>query len=240
MNGVSPKAESVPNSEDVMENSFQSLLNEAVRFHGHLCGGQVLGVRMAIAGLREIGISDPRGKEGRDLVLFFEIDRCIADAIITVTGRTPGKRSVRMMDYGKMAATFTETQSGRSVRISLKPDSNEKIKRLAQTYTSMKEVRQPEFMAMTEIAEADLFNIQKVFVQMRPQDLPGEPMDIVICRQCGETVRDMRHVNLGGRLLCKPCAQGKSYYTLKENALPEPELEGCIEPERKPNESSGH
>ncbi|MEN6440106.1 MAG: FmdE family protein [Syntrophobacter sp.] len=209
-----------------MNTDFQNLLDEAVRFHGHLCGGQVLGVRMAIAGLRELGIKDPRGQEGRDLVLFFEIDRCIADAIISVTGRTPGKRSVRMMDYGKLAATFTETRSGRAVRVSVKPDSTEKIKRLAQTYIPQKEVQQPDLMAMITIAEEDLLNIQNVVVPMRPQDLPGEPLDMVVCQQCGETVKDMRHVILGGKLLCKPCAQGKDYYTVLNYSPPEAALDG--------------
>jgi len=96
--------------------AFNRHLDNAVKFHGHLCGGQVVGVRMAMAGLRELGIENPRSSEGRDLVIFIEIDRCAADAIISVTGRTPGKRSIKIMDYGKMAATFVDTGTGKAVR----------------------------------------------------------------------------------------------------------------------------
>ena len=97
---------------------FQDVLDEAARLHGHLCEGLVLGVRMAIAGLDELGIKDPKSREGKDLVIFVEIDRCPVDGIIAVTGRTPGKRSIKMMDYGKIAATFVDARCGRGVRVS--------------------------------------------------------------------------------------------------------------------------
>ncbi len=223
-----------------MNDGLEKLLNEAVKFHGHLCGGQILGVRMAIAGLRELGIKDPRGQEGRDLVLFFEIDRCIADAIITVTGRTPGKRSVKMMDYGKMAATFVETSSGRAVRVSVKPDSTEKIRHLAQTLVLQDNNQKPDLMAMMSIAEEDLLNIRRVVVPIRPQDLPGEPLGMVVCQKCGESVKDMRHVILGGKQLCKPCAQGKDYYIPLDDPLPDRRPEGYREPGRKFNDSAVH
>ena len=220
--------------------NFQKLLDEAVRFHGHLCGGQVLGVRMAMAGLRELEIEDSRGKEGRDLVIFVEIDRCATDAIIAVTGRTPGKRSIKMMDYGKMAATFVDTRSGRAVRVSVRADSSERIQRIAQASMPQKGEKQATLAALMAISEKYLLRIQKVSVRMRPQDLPGEPLETVVCRKCGETVKDMRQVILDGEVLCKPCAQGSDYYTVHEDSLPAPGLEGFIEPERKHYEPAVH
>ncbi|MCE5335847.1 MAG: FmdE family protein [Desulfobacteraceae bacterium] len=197
-----------------MEASFQSLLNEAVKFHGHLCGGQIIGVRMAMAGLRELGISEPKSEQGRDLVIFMEIDRCAADAIISVTGRTPGKRSIKMMDYGKMAATFVDTSSGRSVRVSVRADSEERVKRMAQHLFPQDDEAKAQLDAMACIAEEDLFRIRRVHVAMRPEDLPGVPLDTAVCERCGEMVRDRRQVCLNGSVLCKPCAQGRDYYTL--------------------------
>ena len=85
---------------------FDSLLEESVKVHGHLCAGQVLGVRMSMLGLREIGISDPKGADRKSLIVFVEMDRCATDAVQSVTGCSLGKRSMKFMDYGKMAATF--------------------------------------------------------------------------------------------------------------------------------------
>ncbi|MBI2544417.1 MAG: formylmethanofuran dehydrogenase subunit E family protein, partial [Candidatus Rokubacteria bacterium] len=84
---------------------FGELLREAVAFHGHLCPGQVLGVRMAMAGCRALGVAEPKGM-GKNLVVFVEIDRCATDAIQAVTGCSLGKRTLKHVDYGKMAATF--------------------------------------------------------------------------------------------------------------------------------------
>jgi formylmethanofuran dehydrogenase subunit E len=196
---------------------FQKLLAEAVRFHGHLCGGQILGVRMAMAGLRALAIKDSRGEEGRDLVIFVEIDRCVTDAIISVTGRTPGKRSIKMMDYGKVAATFVETRTGRAVRVSVRGDSGARIKEIAKTFRSRHDEKHADLEALKSITEGDLLRIEKVRVELRPEDLPGESLGEVKCQACGEMVRDMREVTLEGKVLCKPCArEGSNYYTVNQ------------------------
>ncbi len=196
-----------------MSDDFKNLLHEAVRFHGHLCGGQVIGVRMAMAGLRELDIKEPRGSEGRDLVIFVETDRCVVDAIIAVTGRTPGKRSIKMMDYGKTAATFVDARTARAVRISVRAECFDKVQQIAKTGVDQKDEHQANLAAMAALPEEELLAIQKVKVEIRPQDLPGELKDTVICSRCGEKVNDMRQVKLNGDVLCKPCAQGGCYYT---------------------------
>ena len=195
-----------------MNEDFKALLDEAVRLHGHLCGGQIIGVRMAMAGLRELGIKEPRGKEGRDLVIFVEIDRCPVDAIIAVTGRTPGRRSIKMMDYGKQAATFVDTRTSRAVRISVKADSFEKAGLVAKTLTSLNDEKQAHLEALASMPEQDLLSIRRVRVAIRPEDLPGETLGTGMCRKCGETVRDMRQAGGEGDVLCKPCALGECYY----------------------------
>src|SRR5947208_12921191 len=98
-------------------NSLDEYLRDAEAAHGHLCAGQVLGVRMAIAGLSRLGIADPRGADRKRLITYVEIDRCATDAIMVVTGCRPGKRALKLLDYGKMAATFCDLTSGRAVRI---------------------------------------------------------------------------------------------------------------------------
>ncbi len=199
-----------------MNEKFRNLLDKAVQFHGHLCGGQVIGVRMAMTGLRELGIVDPRSEEGRDLVIFIEIDRCAADAIISVTGRTPGRRSIKLLDYGKMAATFVDTKSNRAVRVSVDGKSDKKVDELARSVFADKTEKQANIAALMEISENELFKIQEVFVALKPEDLPGKPLASTICEGCGEIVKDRREVESEGKTLCRPCADGKKYYTLTD------------------------
>ncbi len=194
-----------------MNEDFKALLDEAVRLHGHLCGGQVIGVRMAIAGLRELGIKEPKGKEGRDLVIFVEIDRCPVDAIIAVTGRTPGRRSIKMMDYGKQAATFVDARTSRAVRVSVKTDCFEKAGLIAQSL-GIQDEKHAQCEALAAMDEEDLLSIRRVSVEIKPQDLPGETLGMVVCRKCGETVKDMRQADRNGDILCRPCATGDCYY----------------------------
>src|SRR6266851_7243034 len=97
--------------------SLEQLLTEAERAHGHLCAGQVLGVRMAMHGLDLLGIEDPRGKDRKRLVTFVEIDRCLTDAIAVVTGCRLGKRALKFRDWGKAAATFCDLRENRAVRV---------------------------------------------------------------------------------------------------------------------------
>src|SRR5215216_7896465 len=97
--------------------TLEELLGRAEHSHGHMCAGQVLGVRMAMLGCRAIGIDDPRGVDRKSLIVFVEIDRCAADAIHTVTGCRLGKRTLKYHDYGKLAATFLNTKTNEAIRI---------------------------------------------------------------------------------------------------------------------------
>ena len=88
--------------------TLEELLPKAEAAHGHMCPGQILGVRMALLGLRSLGIGDPLGADRKRLVTFVEIDRCATDAIGLVTGCRLGKRTLKFRDWGKMAATFVD------------------------------------------------------------------------------------------------------------------------------------
>jgi formylmethanofuran dehydrogenase subunit E len=192
--------------------AFKHLLDEAVHFHGHLCGGQIIGVRMAMAGLREAGISDPKGSQRKDLIAFVEIDRCATDAIMTVTGLTPGKRSLKILDHGKMAATFLNLQTGRAVRIVAREDSRGKAEEGAKAYMPALNERDAYNQALVVMEEEELIEIHEVMVDLKPGDLPGPPISSHVCTRCGETVLDAREVVQQGRILCRTCAFGSSYY----------------------------
>src|SRR3990167_8841589 len=96
---------------------FEILLQESVQTHGHLCPGQVLGVRMSLLGLREIGICDPKGKDRKSIIVFVEMDRCATDAVQSITGCSLGRRTMKFVDYGKMATTFLNLKTGNAIRV---------------------------------------------------------------------------------------------------------------------------
>jgi formylmethanofuran dehydrogenase subunit E len=192
---------------------FEALLNESVMIHGHLCAGQVLGVRMTMLGLREIGISDPKGSDRKSLIVFVEMDRCATDAVQSVTGCSLGKRSMKFLDYGKMAATFLNLKTNKAVRIFAREDSRAKAK---EHFPDIENKYAGQLEAYKIMPEEELFDVMEVMINVAPQDMPGRPMRRVQCDSCGEHVQDMREVYQDGKVLCVACAQG-GYYTIIAN-----------------------
>lgn len=191
---------------------FEKLLEESVSLHGHLCPGQVLGVKMSMLGLKEIGIEDPRGKDRKDIIVFVEMDRCATDAIQSVTGCSLGKRTMKFMDYGKMAATFINMKTGRAVRIVAREDSREKAKGYFPEIENKYRAQLEAYKIMTE---KELFDTMEVDVKIRPEDMPGRPLRRIRCDICGEYVQDKRETNRDGKVMCRACAEG-GYYSVKK------------------------
>ena len=110
--------------------TFDELLRESSAIHGHHCAGQVLGVRMAMVGCREVGIDEPKGC--KKLVVYVEMDRCATDAVQAVTGCSLGKRTLKFLDYGKMAVTFVNTETQQAIRVLAKDDARALVPRYVQ------------------------------------------------------------------------------------------------------------
>lgn len=191
-----------------MDTTFDNLLEESVRLHGHLCAGQVLGVRMSLLGLREAGIADPRGADRKHFIVFVEMDRCAADAVQSVTGCSLGRRSLKFLDYGKMAATFLNLRTNRAVRVLAREEPRTRALELVPDATDKYAAQLQAYRSMTD---EELFSLEEVRVELRPEDMPGRPTQRVPCDQCGEFVQDMREVAENGRTLCVPCARGGYY-----------------------------
>lgn len=176
---------------------FQAL-EEAVAYHGHLCSGQAIGVRMAILGTKLLQIDSPR--QFRDLITFVECDRCIADAISTYTGCKLGKRRLKWMNYGKTAASFLRIDTMEAWRITrrsrLYPPDGESI---------------ADFFA--SLSDEDLFICQKVYIPLDPGQRPGQPVCVKICEICHEEILDNCHITVDGHVFCKGC-HGGHYYQL--------------------------
>ena len=188
--------------------SFDELLRDAETAHGHLCAGQVLGVRLAMRGLELLGIDDPLGKDRKRLITFVEIDRCATDAVAVVTGCRLGKRALKFRDWGKVAATFVDLESGRAVRLCARESS----KALArQMHPEIADKNQQQMLAYRELAHDELFTEQWVKVSLPPEELPGYKGERMVCAQCGEGINFQREVRRDDTILCRACA-GERYY----------------------------
>jgi formylmethanofuran dehydrogenase subunit E len=181
-------------------------LDLAAVAHGHLCAGQVLGVRLAMLGLRELGIDDPIAERKR-IVTYVEIDRCITDAIALVANCRLGKRALKFRDWGKVAATFVDLQTGRAVRIAAKESSKQAAREMFPGLP--KDAGQQK--AYATLSEDVLFDKKWVKVQVQPEDLPGFKGPRVVCAECAEGINFKREVLQDGRTLCRSCA-GERYY----------------------------
>ena len=190
----------------MMDNEpFEKLLDASVKIHGHLCPGQVLGVRMAMYGLDAIQIDDPKGRDRKKLCLFVEIDRCATDALQSVTGCSLGHRTMKFRDYGKMAATFVNLATGKAVRVVAREDSKVKAKAY---FPEIEDKYRCQLEAYKRMPAAELFSRQWVRVDIADQDMPGRPLSRVQCQGCGEYVQDRREVYENGKIVCRPCADG--------------------------------
>src|SRR5258708_33157756 len=188
--------------------SLDEYLRDAEQAYGHLCAGQVLGVRMAMLGLERLDVEDPRGKDRKRLVTFVEIDRCATDAIGVVTGCRLGKRALKFRDWGKMAATFVDLERNRSVRVAARESS----KALARgMHPEIADKNQQQMLAYREMRDDDLFDVQWVKVQLPPEEMPGYKGERIVCGKCGEGINFRREVRRAGETLCRACA-GERYW----------------------------
>ncbi len=190
--------------------SFEYLLEESAKVHGHLCPGQVVGVRMAMLGCRLIGLDNPKShKQIKQLLVYIEMDRCTADAVAYVTGVKLGRRSLKFMDYGIMAATFINLNTDKSYRII----STEESRDLCDVYAPEVDGKsQRQLVAYKRMPDSVLFRVQKVHVDINEFDLPGPTKKKISCVQCGQIIRDGREVEKNEQILCKPCS-GNCYFS---------------------------
>jgi len=207
--------------------TFDALLREAEAAHGHLCAGQILGVRLAMLGCERLGIDDPKGADRKRLVTFIEIDRCATDAIAVVTGCRLGKRAIKFRDWGKMAATFVDlaspitpvlssplTHEGdtpvyKAIRIAALESSKQRARDL---YPQIENKNQQQMLAYRELPIAELFSEEWVAVPIHPRERPGYKSARISCEVCGEGINYDREVRRDNKILCEACASPDTRY----------------------------
>ena len=199
--------------------SFETLLEEASQAHGHLCPGQAVGVRMALLGCRLIGLDDSKSQDQiKKLIVYVEMDRCAGDAVAYVTGAKLGRRSLKFMNYGIMAATFINLETKKAYRVI----SKEEARDLASLYApEVLGKYQQQMEAYKKMPDSVLFKVQRVEIKLSEFDLPGPTRRKVLCHRCGQKVRDYREVVKNGDTLCKPCGHGAYFKNPKEITWPE-------------------
>lgn len=211
----------MPVSEQYPE--IEELLAEAERAHGHLCAGQILGVRMAMLALGRLGIQEPRKKvlasgelnpDRKRPVVFVEIDRCATDAIGVVTGARVGKRALKLRDWGKMAATFVDLHArlAENEYKGLRVVARESSKELARELYPELPKNEQQMKAYREMPDADLFAEQWVRVPLPASEFPGYKGARAVCDRCGEGINFDRIVERGGERLCLACAEPETVY----------------------------
>jgi formylmethanofuran dehydrogenase subunit E len=176
----------------------EELLDRCVNYHGHLCVGQALGVRLALKGMELVGTTNPK-----EMIVFIENDRCIADAIQVVTGTRIGRRSAKLINYGKMAASLLNTNSGAAFRVSVRPAGFE----IGQGEEAIRRI--------LHVPDAELLAWKRISIPMKPEDYPGRPRRTVNCVRCGEKVFDGRDISRDEGCLCVACAATPYYEPLE-------------------------
>lgn len=181
-------------------NDYDIAFEKARKFHGHICPGIVLGTRLTLAGLRELGMNP--NEHNRNLIVFMEIDRCGTDAVQAITGCTLGHRTLKFRDFGKFAATFVDLPTGKAVRIAVSEKNRAEHDRLEPGEV---------LTLLAECPEEEILKIERISIHVPENDIPGFPKGKAVCSACGERIMDGREVIADGKTLCKNCA-GKSYY----------------------------
>lgn len=176
-------------------------LRAAIELHGGRgCAGLVLGTRLAMAGAARLGLAAPDRQ--KRLVVIAETGRCALDGIQAVTGCRLSRRNLRLLDYGKVAATFYDEWTGKAVRVSARGDLRARVRGGAEPDARHRTQRE----AYGTWPEADLFESRTVDMTLDHSESPGRPRERVACGACGEEVADGRHVLTESGPRCRPCA----------------------------------
>ena len=202
---------------------LERLLRASSASHDRLCPRQVLGVRMALHAGDLLGISVP--DDARRLFVFVETDGCFLDGLVAGSGCSVGHRTMYVLDYGKIAATFVDLSSERAVRIAQHPSARTTCGAFAPEATN----RWATYLAGYAAMPADhLFIVRRVRPLLSIAAIRSHKSAKAMCAACGEEVINEREVVVGGEVRCTPCARGA--YWLPERG-PAPALDGACAPE---------
>jgi len=205
-----------------MNAALTRLLEVSSARHTHLCPRQVLGARIGLAGASALGLDLPR--RDKRLLVILETDGCFADGIEAATACAVGHRTLRIEDYGKIAATFVDVETERTLRIAPQPD----LRQRAFAYADGESRHYfAQLQAYQSMPDDELLTIQPIILTTPVQEIVSRAGVRVNCDACGEEIINEREVLLHGRILCRACGWG-GYYVSVEQTLPQVELSECL------------
>lgn len=194
------------------------LLKESAALHRHLCPRQVLGVRMGILAGRVLGLelpqTDPRARgpsAGKRLLTIVETDGCALDGIAVATNCWVGRRTLRLVDFGKVAATFVDTQTGRAARIVPRRAARDVARRYAPEARGKWEA---QLLGYQRMPDEELLRVQPVRLALSIEQILSRPGLTTVCEMCGEEIMNEREIVHEGTTLCRACA-GQAYYLVQ-------------------------
>lgn len=186
--------------------TLEDILAESSSRHKHLCPRQVLGARMSLYAAEILQLDLPR--TDKRLLIISETDGCAVDGIIAATGCHIGGRTLRILDFGKVAATFTDIYAKRSLRIAPSHTS----RTLALKYASSAPSKWTAMLQAYQIIPAlELFTFQFVGLALSLDKIISKPNMKAICETCGEEIINGREILNNNTVLCRACA-GERYY----------------------------
>ena len=190
------------------------LLEKSMQDHDHLCPRQILGVRIGLAGMKALGFDEPPTK--KRLLVITETDGCFVDGLIAATDCTVGHRTLRVEDYGKVAATFVDVKTGRAVRVAPALDVRERAYAYAPSEPRHYFAQMQAYQVMPD---EEMFAIQEVVLNASVQEIVSRPGVRVNCDVCGDEIMNEREVKQEGLTLCRACAHGGYYQSIQNSIL---------------------
>ncbi len=191
-----------------------SLLAASSARHSHLCPRQVLGVRMAQAGAASLGLEIP--KPDKRLLVIAETDGCFLDGLEVAAGVSPGHRTLRIEDYGKIAATFVDVRTGEAIRLTPRLD----VRSCALAYAPGESRHYFAQLAGYQVMpDAELFSMKPVVLRTPVEALISRAGVRTNCATCGEEIINEREVIVDGQALCVSCAHGGYYASESDLSL---------------------
>lgn len=189
-------------------NDLRELLEQSAQYHRHLCPRQVLGVRMGLLAGQILGLAVPQPDNVKRILTIVETDGCGADGVSVATNCWIGRRTLRVEDFGKVAASFVDTQTGQAIRIVPRNDARQKAHEYALEAINKWEAMLQGYQCMPA---QELFTVQSIVFRTPLEDLLGRPGVRTYCENCDEEIINEREVEHAGQILCRACA-GFSYY----------------------------
>jgi len=185
---------------------LSALLEISARDHSHLCPRQILGVRIGLRGICSLQLESNQGC--KRLLVITETDGCFADGLSAATNCTVGHRTLRVEDYGKAAATFVDTQTGKAVRVAPMLDIRERACAFVPDELRHYLAQMQAYQAMPD---EEMLTVEEVFLKTSIEQIISHPGMRINCGMCGEEVMNEREILRNGLILCQSCA-GDGYY----------------------------